>query len=252
MIWTDRKTGADKDFGSWNIISSLSDVENNITIVPGTFCGHTSHSKPEYLAELNNLKLPQAETVFENNIKPPSPSESMKDNFNSDWIKVRETKIPYNSIKHFRYDVKWNVDQSPFYTMLREDRFILIARMANHDSADKAEMRTSFTTGISKENSTTWSNEFGISITAEAGFSLGVDASLSCTASYSMGYSSTATSSFSTSTTKDYSISVSPKEVMCIFQRESRLSIKDALGRTIKTPINIKLPGVDAIPYKIK
>jgi hypothetical protein len=120
FIWDDKDTGSDKDFGAWEIAPPPAFSDPTLGLfAAGTYVGVDSHDKPKYDAVLNVLMVPLPNEVGTN---PPEPS---LDGYSAPPQRTPEVvdrvvTVPFTAVKDDSRDLRWKVENSPFYQIERK------------------------------------------------------------------------------------------------------------------------------------
>lgn len=188
FIWDDTSTGSDKDFGSWEIdISSVFVDSTKLLIAPGCFVGVASHQKPNSAVQANLLLLPVPAQHADTPFVPKLTSPVQPPQFTTPDV-ADSVILPFTAVVDKGLSVQQQIDESPFYTITREEVYEL-AQFQINDTTEKQQITVTETTGVSTTDSSTFSLTTGISVTAESGVSfLGAGGKVSATVSVELGY----------------------------------------------------------------
>ncbi len=192
QVWIDKGTGADVDFGSWEIDSPpISGHEEYSYIAAGTFFGVASHNRPNAnpLLYCLKLKLPfekrqvnPKQPTLESTQEPPRKTEAQL--ANSVWI-------PFLSVNDDQRNLEWKINNSPFYRLDREEYYSMKFHHFNNTEVTDS-IKDSLTVGISKTKSEKFSQQTGISITTEFSgggiANVGFNKKMSITLSLQLGF----------------------------------------------------------------
>ncbi|MCB9758887.1 MAG: Vps62-related protein [Alphaproteobacteria bacterium] len=189
-IWTDKGTGSDKDFGSWEVITpdAFLDSERGL-FAPNTFIGRASHDKPDAgdVVHVLNLLIPAHQVPepeppeLTSRARPPSETTPQID---------RVITVPYTAIQDDSKDTAWKLENSPFYEVEREINYSLLLFDDNRTSTTQVQKDT-IAVGVTKSQSETFSQKTGISVTAESGVSFIANGKVSATVTVELGWSTT-------------------------------------------------------------
>jgi hypothetical protein len=188
FIWDDEKTGAKQDFGSWEIeISSLFVDSSKLMIAPGCFVGVASHQKPTSAIQANVLLLPVPATEHDTPFVPKLTSPQQPPQYTSADL-AAAVIVPFTAVTDKGMSIQQQIDESPFYTIAREELYELAAFQVN-DNPEKSLLTVQEATGVSTTDSSTFSVSTGVSVTVESGVSfLGTGGKASATVSVELGY----------------------------------------------------------------
>ncbi|NEO53809.1 MAG: Vps62-related protein [Okeania sp. SIO3B5] len=194
QVWIDKGTGADADFGSWEINSpSISGYEEYAYIAAGTFYGVASHNRPNANPSLYCLKvkLPFEKRLV--NLKQPTLESTQEPAPTTEPQLANSVWIPFLSVKDDLHDLVWRVNNSPFYRLDREEFYTRQWHYFNNSEATDSK-EVSVKVGVSKTDSEKFSVVTGISITTEASgggiANVGFSSKVSVTLSLQLGYES--------------------------------------------------------------
>ncbi len=161
--------------------------ETHILIAPYTFVGVASHDRPATPVRVLKLNPPTTYAPL-----PPVPSLPSRAKPESQTTRVcdRRVTLPFTAILDDQYDLAWKVEHSPFYVLERWVNFELVAFEDNGSSVEH-EIEVKVETGISAQQTETFSHEVGVSVSYESGVKAGVaNTKVTGTLSYKFGYSS--------------------------------------------------------------
>jgi hypothetical protein len=187
MVWTDKGTGSDQDFGSWEVVAPPAFVDPTLGLVAaGTYVGVSSHTMPTTDPVLNVLMVPMPNEVG------PNPQEPSLDGFQAPPARTPDTvdrvvTVPFTAIKDDSRDTKWKVDNSPFYKVERRAWYSLLIFEHNKTGSEQHKS-DAVTVGVSTTESNTYSVKTGISVSEEAGVSFIEEAKVSVTVSVELGF----------------------------------------------------------------
>lgn len=185
-VWDDAGSGSDDDFSAWNISPMNMFVsETQMLIAPNTFIGCQGHERAT--AAVYVLKV-NAPTVYAGVPPVPSlPNRSRPEPFSNEaWD--RKVTLPFTAIVDESHDLAWKVAHSQFYVLERWINFELVGFYDNGTEKDN-EMDVTVETGVSQQQTDTFTHEVGISVSYESGIKAGpVSTKVSGTLSYKFGY----------------------------------------------------------------
>lgn len=194
-IWIDRGSGADRDFGAWqiNTLANPADASHGLFAV-NSFTGHSQDSKPGTSAVAYTLRLPVP--VDEAGEAPvPQLNSKARPADRTTPVIDRIVTVPFTAVIDADKTTEWRIQNSPFYKVERSVFYDLLLFENNETSGEQIKSRT-VTAGITKEQSQTFSINTGISISHEHGIETGFFAGkVTMELSIELGYSFTTTSS---------------------------------------------------------
>lgn len=187
-VWDDAGTGSDDDFSAWNISPMNMFVsETQMLIAPNTFIGCQGHERASTAVYVLKVNAP---TVYAGVPPVPSlPNRSRPEPFSNEaWD--RKVTLPFTAIVDDQHDLAWKVAHSQFYVLERWINFELVGFYDNGTAKDN-ELEVVVETGVSQQQTDTFTHEVGISISYESGIKAGpVSTKVSGTLSYKFGYQS--------------------------------------------------------------
>lgn len=190
-IWKDRNSGARKDFSCWQINASESVIDREVGVFAvNSFVGIQNYNRPaNSTSVVNNLRLPMPTVRQPNPPKPSLDSRIRPPGTTGETINCVVT-VPFTAVSDDLYEIPWKVRNSPFYTLERTVFYKLVLFEDNRTSVEQ-ERSTAVTTGVSQENSKTFSRETSVTVSSEVGIEAkGISASSSVSFTQSFGYSS--------------------------------------------------------------
>ena len=194
-IWVDTGSDADADFGAWQIAPSepLLETPDGVFAV-NSFVGVASHHKPDASVVAYNLRLPlpieehagPAKPTLGSKRRPPAKTNPVVD---------RRVTVPFIALHDEGLSFHQRVEETPFYTIERLVDYHLLQFLDN-ETSQQQEVITTISSGVSKQNSQTFSVETGITVSFERGVEasykgLGTSAKTTLSLSLSLGYSRT-------------------------------------------------------------
>jgi hypothetical protein len=188
FVWDDTGTSADKDFGSWEIeVSSVFVDPANLLLAPGCFVGVASHDKPNSAVQANLLLVAIPATHADTPFTPTLTAAVQPPQFTTPDLSD-SVIVPFTAVVDKGLSIQQQIDQSPFYTITREEVYEL-AQFAINNTSEKQQITVTEATGVSTTDSSTFSSTTGVSVTAESGVSfLGAGGKVSATVSVTLGY----------------------------------------------------------------
>lgn len=187
-IWNDRKSGADRDVSTWSIQPPpYPDNQDEMLLLPaGTLTAVGGYDKPYSTPVSKVLNLPSAATVLPG---PPVPvMTSYEQPPPTVRIVDRRDIVPYTLVRDNAKPEEWRVDNSPFYTLLREQWYEQVMFRDNRNGSQPATMSHEIRTGVSREQSEAFSVKTGIQVGVESGVSFLVEGKVSVNVSLELGY----------------------------------------------------------------
>lgn len=236
-IWLDRGAGRKvPNFGAWEIIAStpILDAPDGVFAV-NSFVGianRDAYKEPTSSAVGYNLRLPLPTIVLEeparpfltSRVRPPGETNPTVD---------RIVTVPFTSVRDDDKDLAWKVDNSPFYNVERVVDYRLIIFIDNTSNTDQT-ASTAITTGISREQSETFSHSTGITISSGAGIEAGVfSANASVSMTYSFGYSSTSASTQFREETDTVELTASARTAAAVWTQSTNFRSKRGDGEQV-------------------
>jgi hypothetical protein len=189
MIWNDRGTGSNSDFGAWRIMAPDKYIdETQGLIAPNALVGVATHIPPSTDPVMHVLQLPIPSSsspepqvpILKDRGAPPSVTISSID---------RVVTVPFTAINDTERDVVWKLQNSPFYLVEREVYYSLVIFNDNNTNTSQTQS-DAISVGITKSQSDTFSVTTGISVSTEAGVSVfGTGGSVSMSVSLELGWS---------------------------------------------------------------
>lgn len=238
LIWDDAGSGADRDFGAWQIEAGRAflDTPDGVFAV-NSFVGRDSHAKPDSSAVAWNLLLPlptfeaggPEKPVLKSRTKPPAHTTPVVD---------RIVTVPFTAVVDNDKTLQWRVENSPFYTVERSVDYALVLFIDNTTKTQQS-ASTAITTGVSRESSETFSITTGITVSYESGidaggFSTKVTASLSI----ELGYSSTTAVTQFRSETDEAILVAAPDHAAALWTESDSLRVRRADGGAVGAPLS--------------
>lgn len=203
------------------------DTNPNLKIPVSTVCTQSTYM----------LLLPTPFTVPSTPANPPLLSSFTSPGDTTDWMPDGQVTLPYILVVDDGKDRKWQVANSPFYTLSRDSNFSNVVFSYNQGELP-SDPSYSLTTGITKEASTTFSHSAGIEIGAEGGVEfLGTGGKVSLKVNYQFGYSNTNSTSEMTSSTKAIVVHVPGRHAGIIWSLTRRFTFARSNGDQIGNPL---------------
>jgi hypothetical protein len=226
MVWIDRETGADVDFGSWEVAPpDAPNAPGKAYLKPGTFVAHTSHGAPSSHPALNvlNVKLPVLTDMSDANYAPRLNSYDEPPE-NTDSYLAKVIAVPFTLIVDNANSLSWKVNNSPIYRIRWEEYYKNQFFYNNRDGSSPIKHTVKDTVGISKTESETYSHNVGISISSEFGCEL-IGGSVTVELSYEFGYETTTEFSAFEEHEVSREVEIPAKKTGCLWQKTTKFSL---------------------------
>lgn len=237
FIWNDRHAGSRRDFGAWRIAPPPDYADPELGLFAAeTFIGVASHTKPEFDPVLNVLML-RPTSSSTNEPPPPVLTSRAKPPLRTVDVVDHTVTVPFTAIRDDAFDVKWKVDNSPFYEIERHVAYSLILFEDNQTSVEQHKV-DSLTVGVEKSESETFSRTTGIEVSVESGISFIEEAKVSATVSVQLGYEhSTGVTNFQ-SKTVERSLSIPPNTSAALWVASYGFEAVRSDGSRVSVPLN--------------
>lgn len=244
-IWTDAGSGADRDFGAWEIgVSAAFRDTPDILIAANTFVGHAHHEKPSAAAVVYTLRLP-IPTIESGEPGKPTLTSKTKPAEHTNPVVDRIVTVPFTAVTDGGKSLAWKVANSPFYTLERSVQYDLLIFDDNNTSVPQTKSHN-VTTGISKESSETFSINTGISVTVEEGVDVGgFSSKVSATVSVELGYAQTTSVTKFESTEIDAELTTPPERAAALWTEAHSIRVARADGSSVSAPLTFKAGHAD-------
>lgn len=248
FIWDDEKTGSDADFGSWAVQTPPAFADPTLGLIAaGTYVGVASHSKPSSDPVLNVLMVPLPNQVGENPQEPsldgyqapPSRTPSVVD---------RIVTVPFTAVKDDSKDVKWKVDNSPFYTVQRSAWYSL-AIFEHNKTSVMQEKSVSITVGVSSSQTNTYSEKTGIQVSEEVGVSFIEEVKVSMTVSVELGFEHSTSVTQLQSKTVVRQLDIPPQTAAALWVASYSLQAVRSDGAQIYQPLEFEVESFVSDQY---
>jgi hypothetical protein len=196
-IWNDKGSGADSDFGSWEVNTNNA-PPGSAYVSPGTFIGHASHKKPNGQgARALIMKLPEIKAT-QKLAHPQLFSFDRPSPFEENTV-TSTVYLPFTVIDEPDMSQAKQAKDSPYYKLIRTDRYTLIQHLYNDDASPQS---TSWEYSTAIKNETSMTHSAGLKFTKSWGSEVdGGVAKTSSSFSVELSYSFTYASSRSTTAT---------------------------------------------------
>lgn len=190
-IWTDSGSGANHDFSAWRVEVNrfFHEAEGGLFAV-NSFVGASSTSRPSSSPVANTLRLPLPSRVVGKAEKPELTSRE-KPPEHTNPVVERIVTVPFTAVDDRNRPFAWIVENSPFYDIERSVCYDLV--MFDDNTTDHMQRKSrTVTTGITKEQSETFSKITGVSVSYATGVEAGgFSTKASVQMSLQLGYSTT-------------------------------------------------------------
>ena len=190
-IWTDSGSGANHDFGAWQVEASrvFHEAEGGLLAV-NSFVGAPSSSRPSTSPVANTLRLPLP-SVTPGEPEKPELTSRVKPPEHTIPVVDRIVTVPFTAVIDRDKPFAWIVENSPFYDVERSVFFDLVLFDDNTTEQLQTKTRTVIS-GITKEQSETFSVTTGVTVSYETGVEAGgFSSKASVQMSLQLGYSTT-------------------------------------------------------------
>ncbi|WP_392476551.1 Vps62-related protein [Nostoc sp. C110] len=235
QVWIDKGTGADADFGSWEINSPpISGYEEYAYITAGTFFGVASHTRPNSNPLLYCLKLKLPFENYQVNLKQPTLESTQEPAPRTEPQLANSVWIPFFSVKDDLRDLAWKVSNSPFYRLDREQFYTRQWHYFNNSEVIDSK-QISIRVGISQTDTQTFSTQTGISITTEASAGIEGIAStkISATFSVQLGFESSSSFTQMREETVTDTYNIPAHKAVALWTKTNRFTLKRADGSVV-------------------
>lgn len=224
-LWTDRGSGASRDFGAWQIetIPKLSESSHGLFAV-NSFTGRESHSQPSTSPVAYTLRLP---VPVEESGEPSTPELKSKTRppDHTPHVVDRVVTVPFTAVVDPDKTTDWRLQNSPFYRIERAVFYDLLIFDVNNTSTEQVKGRT-VTAGISREQSETFSINTGVSVGYEGGVEAGgFSSTVTLQLSIELGYSTTRTVSVFQSEEQSAQLNTPPKTAAALWTAGNSLRV---------------------------
>lgn len=240
FVWNDDDTGANIDFGSWEIAIPVSGTHEIAYVAPGCFVGWNRWNQPQVgqQPEMNVLKIPftmltQADydsfvPRLDSHEEPPERTAPTL---------ARAMLVPFTAVYDPFYgeNLHWMVENSPFYRLERSVYYKLRFHYDNQGSVQQDNTVTD-TVGAERTESETFRLTTGISVTSEGGVEfMGIGGKVSCTVSVEFGYESSSSISSLEYHEVTKAVSTPPGKAAALWQKSNTYLLKRHNGIYLET-----------------
>jgi len=261
-IWDDSGSGAALDIGIWPVVtppSPTSSIDDNRAPLPaGTMgaCSAYNTADPSIcttkLANLLLVPTPILENS-ENNIEPKLTGYT---GYDTDTVKFfSSVRIPFTLIPEVRDNlsmVNYNVTQSPFYSLQRQERYVSLVALDNRQSSTATPLTYTAIETFDVTQTETFSQTIGLSVTVEGGADfLGSGGGWSVTLSTELGWEQSTATSFGESTGTAIQFTVPPGAFAEILQVETLFQAIRIDGYHVGSPLSAGKNTVKYLQYPL-
>jgi hypothetical protein len=235
LIWDDSRTGARKDFGSWQVVAP-SAASGHVTLAPGTFCGAASHDKKAVFRETSTLyafSLALPEQPPNQAIDYPQLDSIYSPGPTAPQSRIATTFLPWFAVNDPAYPPLQRMVKSPTYRLVRTDRYSLVHFFYNDMDSRDGTASVTYTEGVQGESATSFTSTTGIELGAEYGFSGALKGSIKL--SQSFAHTSSSTSGWNRSETTTNSYQVAPQTAIAAYVIESTYDLYRHNGTQVNT-----------------
>lgn len=191
-IYNDTNSGGDAFIVVYEAIvpGNSTYSEEKALFSANTLIANTGHFPPADIFYCLQLPLPVEKLPAAS--LPPLTKVTTPDALVGETVD-RVVHVPFTAVTDKSYSDGWKVANSPFYKIKRKVAYHL--EVFEYNETDTAQVKSkSVTTGVKTTQSSTFSVNTGISVTAEGGVSvLGTGGKMSATVSVALGYDRTTT-----------------------------------------------------------
>ena len=207
-IWNDLGSGADLDFGSWQIIepNNIASEDGKAFLRANTFIGAGGYSSAS--CNLSNancfyINLPTMEEYNSENQEPYLTDYKAYGNINPRYSKSIFVPFTFVGDNIEGHNLHWRITNSPFYYMQRVEEYSSLDYFDNRQGSNDVTKTITFTTGMSTTHTEMFSTELGIEVSVGNGVGLlGTGAEYSVKVTTTLKWETTDTSQYSESTEK--------------------------------------------------
>ena len=225
-IWDDSGSGASSDFGSWEIeCPNVQNSAGKAYLKAGTFVGTNSYSAPSSHSALYvlNVNLPLVLDVPEATYVPTLDSADEPDQYTATYL-AKMVAVPFPLVIDDAYTLHQKVSTCPIYRVQREEFYEKAYFYNNLQGSTSIFHTVTTTTGISETESTSYSHQVGISITAESGCEL-IGGTVSVSVSYQFGYETSDSLTVFSEETVSQQVEIAPQTVGCLWHKTTRFTM---------------------------
>jgi len=257
-LYDDRNTGADRYLSLWEIDypSFTSSPDGRAALHAGTSLGCPGWAKTSCdpaIANLLLLPVPVVENSDASDLEPrltgyQELDVSMARYFSA--VRLPFTLIRNQSPVNAPDRVDWNVHNSPFYTLQREEAYTPIDIIDHRQGTVEAVYTYSISTGISDTDTHSFSQEIGLEVTAggEAKF-LGSGGSWEVKLTTKLGWEQSTSSTYAESVTRQYEFRIPPGKYAEIIQVTTQFRAVSWGGFTFGEPLKGRSNVIKYLQY---
>lgn len=217
-IYSDSGSGADMDISVYKITAStvLSADVSKGCIAANCYVANNNYYKPSATTAVNNcLKLPFPKTEYPAPAPPSLIDYNMPAEFYGNTID-HIVYVPFTAFVDKEYDVSWQVQNSPFYTLQREVAYK--RELFNYNTSGVAQTTSkSVTSGITQGESTTFEANAGVSTSVTAGITTSVTASATGNYSIDLGWQTSTNVEELREVTRTLELKTPPDTAACLW-----------------------------------
>ena len=225
-IWDDSGSGANADFGSWEI--ECPDAQNSAGkayLKAGTFIGTNSHTAPASHPALYvlNVHLPLVADVPEASYVPSLDSADEPELYTEAFL-AKIVAVPFALVYDNSYTLHQRVRDFPIYRVKREEFYEKAYFYNNIQGSTSIFHTVTTTTGISQTDSETYSHSVGISISATAGCDL-IGGSVTVSVNYQFGYETSSSYTVFSEEEVSQQVEIPPHTAGCLWHKTTRFAV---------------------------
>ncbi|WP_329468428.1 Vps62-related protein [Streptomyces sp. NBC_01431] len=185
QLWNDAGTGSDVDVAVWGLDAPLTSVTDTaerlfLAVEHTTTVNHHNVADPTPTSWV--LEVP-ADVVTREVPEPPRMTSTAQPSAPVP-VTDRIVRVPFTAVNDPDRSEQWKIDNSPFYSIRRQVSYEVAVYGHNRDGSRPAVAGEEVKTGITKEESETFTEKTTITVSASAGISfkaLSVGASVDIT-----------------------------------------------------------------------
>lgn len=200
-------------------------TSNGTRLAPGGGCGIVYGTSEPYKAPVQYvLNLPLLRQASTNSTLPEMKSFD-KPVGQTAWAEDYRVTVPCFAVNDKGRDLKWQVENSPTYT-IRRKRAYALRKYLNNKSEKDQQTKASITAGVSESQTTSFRVTTGLSVSAEAGVSvLGTGGKVSATASIELGFEAAYNVTSMKSVTHEETLTVAPNHAGALYAQAYQLEV---------------------------
>jgi hypothetical protein len=236
-VWSDGGSGASTDFCSWEVGTSQAyrDTSDGLFAV-NSFTGSGLYDKPSTSVVANTLRLPLPSQEGGESIKPELTSRTRPADRTTPVVD-RIVTVPFTGIVDGDKTFEWKMEHSPFYDVERSVFYDLQIFEDNTTSVDQVKSQA-VSSGVTREDSETFSITTGISLSYESGVEAGgFSTKVTAQLSIELGYSSMSSVSVFESQENDATLTIPAKHAGALWTEANSIRV----FRADSTPVGPSL-----------